>query len=61
MMVLVSVSNILMSAFCHLVISGGRGSGLLSSRPAWSTEGAPGQPDIHRDIQSLKTQKLKNK
>ena len=24
----------------------------FNSRPAWSTEGAPGQPGIHREIQS---------
>jgi hypothetical protein len=33
----------------------------LSSRPAWSIEGAPGQPDIHRETLSPKTQKLKKK
>ena len=33
----------------------------LSARPAWSTEGAPGQPEIHGEMQSPKTQKLKKK
>ena len=26
----------------------------FNSRPAWSTEGAPGQPGIHRETQSSK-------
>ena len=33
----------------------------MSARPAWSTEGAPGQPEIHGEMQSPKTQKLKKK
>jgi hypothetical protein len=34
--------------------------GLLSSRPAWSTEWVPGQPGIHRETLSRKT-KIKTK
>ena len=33
----------------------------FNSRPAWSTEGAPGQPGIHREIQSSKTPQKKTK
>jgi hypothetical protein len=31
--------------------------GFLSSRPAWSTERVPGQPGLHRETLSQKTQK----
>jgi hypothetical protein len=31
----------------------------LSSRPAWSTEGVPGQPGLHRETLSRKTKKQK--
>ena len=31
--------------------------GFLSLRPTWSTEGDPGQPEIHRETLSTKTQK----
>jgi hypothetical protein len=31
----------------------------LSSRPAWSTEWAPGQPGLHRQTLSRKTKKKK--
>jgi hypothetical protein len=35
--------------------------GFLSSRPAWSTEWVPGQPEIHRETLSRKPpQKNKN-
>jgi hypothetical protein len=34
--------------------------GFLSSRPAWSTECVPGQPELHRETLSRKT-KNKNK
>jgi hypothetical protein len=30
--------------------------GFLSSRPAWSTEGVPGQPELHRETLSQKNQ-----
>jgi hypothetical protein len=33
--------------------------GLLSSRPAWSTEWVPGQPELHRETLSRKTNKTK--
>jgi hypothetical protein len=35
--------------------------GFLSSRPAWSTKWAPGQPGLHRETLSRKTKKKKNK
>jgi hypothetical protein len=36
--------------------------GFLSSRPAWSTKGVPGQPGLHRETLSLKqTNKQTNK
>ena len=35
--------------------------GFFSSRPAWSTECLPGQPEIHRKSQSPKTKITKNK
>jgi hypothetical protein len=35
--------------------------GFLSSRPAWSTHGVPGQPRIHRETLSRKTKKKKKK
>jgi hypothetical protein len=31
----------------------------LSSRPAWSTKGVPGQPGLHRETLSRKTEKEK--
>jgi hypothetical protein len=33
----------------------------LSSRPAWSTEGVPGQPRVHRETLSRKTKTNKQK
>jgi hypothetical protein len=33
--------------------------GFLSSRPAWSTEGVPAQPELHRETLSQKKQKQK--
>jgi hypothetical protein len=33
--------------------------GFLSSRPAWSTEGVPGQPGLQRETLSRKTKKKK--
>ena len=33
----------------------------FNSRPAWSTEGAPGQPGIHRETQSSKKPQKKKK
>jgi hypothetical protein len=33
--------------------------GFLSSRPAWSTEWVPGQPELHRETLSGKTKKKK--
>jgi hypothetical protein len=33
--------------------------GFLSSRPAWSTEWVPGQPELHRETLSQKNQKKK--
>jgi hypothetical protein len=35
--------------------------GILSSRPAWSTEWVPGQPGLHRETLSQKTKKKKKK
>jgi hypothetical protein len=35
--------------------------GFLSSRPAWSTKGVPGQPGLYRENLSLKTKKQTNK
>jgi hypothetical protein len=35
--------------------------GFLSSRPAWSTEWVPGQPGLHRETLSRKTEKKKKK
>ena len=35
--------------------------GSLNSRPAWSTEGVPGQPGLHRETLSRKTKKKKKK
>jgi hypothetical protein len=35
--------------------------GFLSSRPAWSTKWAPGQPGLHRETLSRKTKKKKKK
>jgi hypothetical protein len=35
--------------------------GLLSSRPAWSTKGVPGQPRLHRETLSRKNKKQKQK
>jgi hypothetical protein len=35
--------------------------GFLSSRPAWSTERVPGQPGLHRETLSRKTNKQTNK
>jgi hypothetical protein len=35
--------------------------GFLSSRPAWSTKWAPGQPGLHRETLSRKNQKKKKK
>jgi hypothetical protein len=35
--------------------------GFLSSRPAWSTEGVPGQPGLHRETLSLKKKKKTEK
>jgi hypothetical protein len=34
---------------------------ILSSWPAWSTERAPGQPGLHRETLSRKTNKQTNK
>jgi hypothetical protein len=34
---------------------------LLSWRPAWSTEWVPGQPGLHRETLSVKTEKRKKK
>jgi hypothetical protein len=34
--------------------------GFLSSRPAWSAERVPGQPGLHRETLSQKTNKQKN-
>ena len=33
----------------------------LSSRPAWSTEGVPGQPELHRETLSRKTKTKKRR
>ena len=33
----------------------------LSSRPAWSTEGVPGQPGLHREALSQKKENKKKK
>jgi hypothetical protein len=33
--------------------------GFLSLRPAWSTEWVPGQPELHRETLSRKSQKAK--
>jgi hypothetical protein len=33
--------------------------GFLSSRPAWSTKGVPGQPGLYRETLSRKTKKKK--
>jgi hypothetical protein len=35
--------------------------GFLSSRPAWSTDRVPGQPGLHRETLSRKTNKKKKK
>jgi hypothetical protein len=35
--------------------------GFLSSRPAWSTKRAPGQPELYRETLSQKTKKPKTK
>jgi hypothetical protein len=35
--------------------------GFLSSRPAWSIEWAPGQPELHREILSRKAKSQKEK
>jgi hypothetical protein len=35
--------------------------GFLSSRPAWSTERVPGQPGLHRETLSRKTNNNNNK
>jgi hypothetical protein len=35
--------------------------GFLSSRPAWSTEWVPGQPGLHRETLSRKTEEKKKK
>jgi hypothetical protein len=35
--------------------------GVLSSRPAWSTEWVPGQPELYRETLSRKTKKKKKK
>jgi hypothetical protein len=35
--------------------------GFLSSRPAWSTEGVPGQPGLHRETLSRKTKRKQGK
>jgi hypothetical protein len=35
--------------------------GFLSSRPAWSTAGDPGQPGLYRESLSLENPKTKNK
>jgi hypothetical protein len=34
--------------------------GLLSSRPAWSTKGVPGQPGLYRETLSREKKKKKN-
>ena len=33
----------------------------LSLRPAWSTEGVPGQPGLHRETLSRKTKRMKSR
>jgi hypothetical protein len=33
----------------------------LSSRPAWSTKGVPGQPGLHRETLSQKKERKKEK
>jgi hypothetical protein len=35
--------------------------GFLSSRPAWSTELVPGQPELHRELLTRKNKQTKNK
>jgi hypothetical protein len=35
--------------------------GFLSSRPAWSTKGVPGQPGLYRETMSRKTKMKKKK
>jgi hypothetical protein len=35
--------------------------GFLSSRPAWSTKGVPGQPGLYRETLSQKDKQTKNK
>jgi hypothetical protein len=35
--------------------------GFLSSKPAWSTEGVPGQPGLHRETLSQKKKKKKKR
>jgi len=35
--------------------------GFLSSRPAWSTEGVPGQPGLYRETLSQKNKTKQNK
>ena len=36
-------------------------AGSLSSRPAWSKEQVPGQPELHKETLSQKTTKNKTK
>jgi hypothetical protein len=36
-----------------------KAGGFLSSKPAWSTERVPGQPELHRETLSWETKKIK--